>query len=59
MTLMEQCRIWKEEKNYQKMISALEALSAGERTPELDRRSWRRRTAAARIRRTESCSRRL
>ena len=36
MTLMEQCRIWKEEKNYQKMISALEALSAGERTPELD-----------------------
>ena len=36
MTLMEQCRIWKEEKNYQKMISALEALSAEERTPELD-----------------------
>ena len=36
MTLMKQCRIWKEEKNYQKMISALEALSAEERTPELD-----------------------
>ena len=58
MTLMEQCRIWKEEKNYQKMISALEALSAGERTPELDS-ELAQATAAARIRRTESCSRRL
>ncbi len=36
MELLEQCRKWNEGSEYQKTIDALEAISAGERTPELD-----------------------
>ena len=36
MTLLEQCRCWHENGEYQKIIAELEALSAAERTPELD-----------------------
>ena len=36
MELLEQCQIWNENNEYQKIIDAIEALSAAERTPELD-----------------------
>lgn len=36
MTLLEQCQIWHENDEYQKIIDAIEAVPAGERTPELD-----------------------
>ena len=35
MELLEQCQIWNENNEYQKIIDAIEALSAAERTPEL------------------------
>jgi len=34
--LLEQCRTWNEKGKYQKIIDALEAVPAGERTPEMD-----------------------
>ena len=36
MELLEQCLNWNENKEYQKLIDTLEAIPAGERTPELD-----------------------
>jgi len=36
MELLEQCRRWHEKGEYQKIIDALEAIPAGERTPEMD-----------------------
>ena len=36
MELLEQCQIWNENNEYQKIIDALEAVPAGERTPEMD-----------------------
>ena len=36
MELLEQCQKWNENDEYQKIIDALEAISAGERTPEMD-----------------------
>ena len=33
MELLEQCRIWHENDEYQKIIDALEAIPEGERTP--------------------------
>ena len=36
MELLEQCQTWNENDEYQKIIDALEAIPAGERTPELD-----------------------
>ena len=36
MELLEQCRKWNENKEYQKLIDALENISADERTPEMD-----------------------
>ena len=36
MELLEQCRIWHENDEYQKIIDALEAIPEGERTPEQD-----------------------
>lgn len=36
MTLLEQCQSWHETEEYQKIIDALEALPAEERTPEID-----------------------
>ena len=36
MELLEQCQIWNENDEYQKIIDALEAVPAGERTPEMD-----------------------
>lgn len=36
MTLLEQCQIWNEHDEYQRIIEAIEAVSAGDRTPELD-----------------------
>ena len=36
MDLLEQCGIWNEANEYQKIIDALEAVPAGERTPEMD-----------------------
>ena len=36
MTLLEQCQIWHENDEYQKIIDAIEAIPAEERTPELD-----------------------
>lgn len=36
MELLEQCQKWNENDEYQKIIDALEAIPAGERTPELD-----------------------
>lgn len=36
MDLLEQCQVWHENDEYQKIIDALEAIPAGERTPEED-----------------------
>lgn len=36
MNILEQCRIWNENDEYQKIIDALEAILAEERTPEMD-----------------------
>ena len=36
MELLEQCQKWNENDEFQKIIDALEAIPAGERTPELD-----------------------
>ena len=36
MTLLEQCQVWHENEEYQKIIAEIEALPAEERTPELD-----------------------
>lgn len=36
MELLEQCQIWNENNEYRKIIDALEAVPAGERTPEMD-----------------------
>ena len=36
MNLLEQCQKWNETDEFQKTIDALEALPAGERTPEMD-----------------------
>ena len=36
MTLLEQCQIWNDQNEYQKIVDAIEALPAGSRTPELD-----------------------
>lgn len=36
MELLEQCQIWHEHEEYQKIIDTLEAIPAGERTPEMD-----------------------
>ena len=36
MELLEQCRKWNENRAYQKIIDALENISADERTPEMD-----------------------
>ena len=36
MDILEQCQVWNENDAYQKIIDALEAIPAGERTPELD-----------------------
>ena len=36
MTLLEQCQIWHENEEFQKIIAELEALPAEQRTPELD-----------------------
>ena len=36
MELLEQCQIWHENDEHQKIIDALEAIPAGERTPEMD-----------------------
>ncbi len=36
MELLEQCQIWNENEEFQKIIDALEAIPAQERTPELD-----------------------
>ena len=36
MTLLEQCQKWHENDEHQKIIDALEAIPAGERTPEMD-----------------------
>ena len=36
MDLLEQCRIWHENDEHQKIIDALEAIPEGERTPEQD-----------------------
>ena len=43
MELLEQCRIWHENDEYQKIIDALEAIPEGERTPEQDGTPARRR----------------
>ena len=36
MTLLEKCQIWNGDREYQKIIDAIEALPEDERTPELD-----------------------
>ena len=36
MDLLQQCQIWNENDEYQKIIDALEAIPAKERTPEMD-----------------------
>lgn len=36
MKLLEQCQKWNEEDEFQKIIDTLEAIPAGERTPEMD-----------------------
>ena len=36
MTLLEQCQVWHENEEYQKIIAEIEALPAEERSPELD-----------------------
>ena len=36
MTLLEQCRLWHEKDQHQKIVDALEAVPEEERTPELD-----------------------
>lgn len=36
MELLEQCRVWHENGEYQKIVDALEAIPAEERTPEMD-----------------------
>ena len=36
MTLLEQCQIWNDNDEYQKIIDAIEAIPAEDRTPELD-----------------------
>ena len=36
MNLLEQCQKWNEEDEFQKIIDTLEAIPAGERTPEMD-----------------------
>ena len=36
MELLEQCQSWNDNDEYQKIIDALEAIPAGERTPEMD-----------------------
>ena len=36
MDVLAQCQKWKETGEFQKIIDALEAIPAGERTPEMD-----------------------
>ena len=36
MDILQQCQIWNEDDEYQKIIDALEAIPAQERTPEMD-----------------------
>ena len=36
MELLEQCQKWNENDEHQRIIDALEAIPAGERTPEMD-----------------------
>ena len=36
MNLLEQCQKWNENEEYQKIIDALEAIPAANRTPEMD-----------------------
>lgn len=36
MELLEQCQLWFEQHEFQNVIDALEAIPAGERTPEMD-----------------------
>ena len=36
MNILEQCQIWHENDEYNKIIEAIEALPSNERTPELD-----------------------
>ena len=40
MELLEQCQKWNENSEFQKIINILEAVPAGKRTPELDRRTY-------------------
>ena len=48
MELLEQCRIWHENDEHQKIIDALEAIPEGERTPEQDLELARARRRAGR-----------
>ena len=48
MTLMEQCQIWNDNDEYQKIVDAIEVLPEEERTPELCS-SWPARTTIWRI----------
>ena len=36
MEVLKQCQLWFEQDEFQKVIDALEAIPAGERTPEMD-----------------------
>lgn len=36
MTLLEQCGIWNENDEYEKIINAIEGIPSGDRSPELD-----------------------
>ena len=47
MTLLEQCQIWHENNEFQKIITEIEALPAEERTPELDSELARAYNSAA------------
>lgn len=56
MKLLEQCQKWNEEDEFQKIIDTLEAIPAGERTPEMDS-ELAGHTAIWQSRETGSCSR--
>lgn len=56
MNLLEQCQKWNEEDEFQKIIDTLEAIPAGERTPEMDSELARAYSNLA-SRETGSCSR--
>lgn len=49
MELLEQCRLWFEQEGYQKVIDALEAIRAEDRTPEMDSELAKAYIAAADI----------